>query len=76
MECIICRGTMTKNHTTDFTDLGTCMVIIKNVPCLKCDQCGETVYTGSVFKEIEKIIDGVRGTLVEIAVINYSDKVA
>jgi YgiT-type zinc finger domain-containing protein len=67
---------MQHDTTTDFTDLGTCMVIIKKVPCLKCDQCGETIYTGRIVQEVERIIDGVKDSLTEVAIINYSENVA
>lgn len=76
MECIFCKGTMQEGLTTDFTDLGSCMIIIKNVPCLKCDQCGETAFTGKTAKELELIIDDVKDSLMEVAIINYSDKIA
>lgn len=76
MECIFCKGTMQEGLTTDFTDLGSCMIIIKNVPCLKCDQCGETALTGKTAKELELIIDDVKDSLMEVAIINYSDKIA
>ncbi|MFR2154642.1 MAG: YgiT-type zinc finger protein [[Eubacterium] siraeum] len=33
-----------------------CIVIIKNVPCYKCTQCGETAYTTDVAERLEQII--------------------
>ena len=76
MDCIMCKGDMANGSTTDFTDLGDCMVIIKNVPCLKCTQCGETAYVARVVKQLENIINGVKDSLMEVAIINYPDKVA
>jgi len=76
MTCIFCGGSMTEGTTKDFTDLDTCMVIVKDVPCLKCDQCGEKVFVGHVVRALEKIIDSVRDSLMEVAIINYSDKAA
>lgn len=67
---------MTKAFTTHVTDLGTCIIIIKNVPCLKCSQCGEPVYTGVVIKQLERIVNALKASLTEIAVVIYSDKVA
>ena len=57
-------------------DLGNCIVIIKNVPCSKCSQCGEVSYSGTVVREIEKIISNLQSPLTEIAVINYKNNVA
>jgi len=76
MTCLFCKGDMLQGTTTDFTDLGNCMVIIKNVPCLKCDQCGETVYIGKTVKEVERIIDALKESLTEIAIVQYSDTAA
>jgi len=76
MTCIFCKGDMLQGTTTDFSDFGTCMVIIKNVPCLKCDQCGETVYTGRIVQEVERIVDSLKNSLMEVAITNYPDKAA
>ncbi len=76
MTCFMCKGEMTNSFTTYMEDLGNCIVIIKNVPCQKCSQCGEVSYTATVVKELEKIIDGLQNSLTEIAVVNYSARVA
>ena len=44
MTCFFCKGTMEDGTTTHFADLGTCIVIIKSVPCNTCMQCGEVTY--------------------------------
>ena len=76
MTCILCKGRMIQKTTSDFTDLGSCMIIIKNVPCLECEQCGEKAFTMETVKQIELIIAGVKNSLTEIAIVNYSDKAA
>jgi hypothetical protein len=53
-------------------DLGNCIVIIKNVPCNKCTQCGEISYSGSTVKKIEAIINQLKNSLTEVAIVNYS----
>lgn len=76
MTCFFCKGKMADGTTTHFAELDNCIVIIKNVPCLKCEQCGEVSYTGTVAKHLEEIINNLKGFLTEIAVVNYNDKVA
>jgi len=76
MTCIFCSGDMSEGLTTDFTDLGSCMVIIKKVPCLSCGQCGETVFTGTVVRQLENITSKLKDSLTEIAVVQYPSKVA
>jgi len=67
---------MMNDTTSDFTDLKTCIVVIRNVPCHKCAQCGEVVFDFRVGERLEQIVDSVKDSLLEIAVVQYSDKVA
>ncbi len=72
MTCFFCKGEMENGFTTHVEELNSCIVIIRNVPCSKCTQCGEVVYSGTVAKRIEEIIDRLSNSLTEIAVVNYS----
>ena len=38
MKCISCKNEMYESLTTDVTDLGNIVIIIRNVPCLKCKE--------------------------------------
>ncbi|MCL2049936.1 MAG: type II toxin-antitoxin system MqsA family antitoxin [Defluviitaleaceae bacterium] len=76
MKCLYCKGNMINETTSDVTDLKTCIVVIRNVPCHKCTQCGETAYDLSVGERLEQIIDSVKETMMEVAIITYSDKAA
>lgn len=33
--------------------MGTCYVIIENVPCYKCEKCGEVFYPASVAEKLK-----------------------
>lgn len=62
-----------RETTTTFTvTLEKTIVVIKNVPCLKCGQCGEEVFPFEVTQKLEKIIDSFKESLSEISIINYS----
>lgn len=76
MNCSICKGNSEDKNTTFMVDLGNCIVIIKNVPSQVCDQCGEISYSHEVSKQIERIVDTMRTAITEIAVVNYTDRVA
>ena len=76
MRCIFCKGKMVDDTTTDFTDLKTSMIIIKNVPCQKCTQCGEVVYDLVVGERLEAIIDNLKDSFTEVAIVKYSDAAA
>jgi YgiT-type zinc finger domain-containing protein len=63
-----CGAKAEKGLTTDVTDLGNCLVVVRNVPCYKCTECNEVIYTGDVVKQLEKIVEQAN----EIAIIDYS----
>ena len=72
MNCFYCRGTLKDSVTTHVAKLKTCIVIIKNVPCTECVQCGETFYDNDVALQIESIVKEFKTTITEVAIVNYS----
>ena len=71
MKCFLCKGNMTTSTTTYMTTYNNCYIIIKNVPCLKCDQCGEEYIDGITMLKIETIIAKLKSMLTEIAVVDF-----
>ncbi len=53
------------------TDLGSCLVIVRNVPCYKCTECNEVIYTADVVKQLEKIVEQAKKVMQEISIIDY-----
>ena len=76
MTCYACNNKLKQSTTTYFVDLKTCMVIVKNVPCLKCEKCGEVFYSDAVTERLDEIIEQVRQLVTEIAVVEYTDNKA
>ena len=76
MTCFFCKGTKENGFTTDVTDLGSCIVIVRGVPCYKCIQCGETTFDLSVGERLEEIVDELKDSFSEIAVVRYSSVAA
>ncbi|MCL2285455.1 MAG: type II toxin-antitoxin system MqsA family antitoxin [Firmicutes bacterium] len=56
--------------------LDKCVTIVKNVPALVCDQCGEVYFTDNVMQNLERIIDKLEYLIKEVAIIEYEDKIA
>ena len=50
-------------------------MVIRNIPCYKCEICDEIQFTGDVVKRLESIISEARKRIDEVVVINY-EKVA
>lgn len=72
MLCMECGAKAEKGYTTDVTDLGNCLVIVRNVPCYKCVECNEIIYTGDVLKRLEEIVDNAKKVMQEISIVDYS----
>ena len=70
--CMYCKNSTTVNSTTTHVvNYKNCIIVIKNVPCLECDQCGEKYYTDEVAERLELIVDMAKKLMQEIAVIDY-----
>lgn len=65
--CMYCKN----STTTHVVNYKNCIIVIKNVPCLECDQCGEKYYTDEVTERLELIVDMAKKLMQEIAVIDY-----
>lgn len=72
MKCLECGATTEKGYTTSVTDLGDCLVIVRNVPCFKCTECNEIIYTGDVVQRLEKIAEEAKKIMQEISIVDYS----
>jgi len=76
MKCVSCGATTFPGTTTDVTELGACLVIVRNVPCYKCSECAEIIYTADVVKHLEIITATAKMAVNEIAIIDYNSNVA
>ena len=72
--CFMCKGELEDRKTTFMVALEECIVIIKNVPSQVCKQCGEVSYSNEVAKQLKNSVNSVRSIIVEITVINDSEK--
>ncbi len=72
MKCQRCGAKTEKGLTTSVTDLGKCLIIVRNVPCYKCAECSEIIYTGDVIQRLEKIIEAAKKLMQEVSIIDYS----
>jgi YgiT-type zinc finger domain-containing protein len=64
---------MKQNLKTHVATLDKCVIIVKNVPALVCEQCGEAYFADEVMKGLEAIIDRLEGIIKEVAIVDYAD---
>ena len=70
--CMFCKNScFTESTTTHVVNYQNCIIIIRNVPCLECDQCGEKYYTDEVAKILEKLINSAKQLMQEISIVDY-----
>ena len=50
-----CGAKTEEGYTTSVTDLGNCFLIVRNIPCYKCTECNEIIYTGTLLKGWNKL---------------------
>ncbi len=70
--CALCNGVLEETKTNYMADLNGKFIIIKNVPCYKCSQCGEVSYSGEVVTRIESILETLKDALNEVTVVEYA----
>lgn len=72
MTCFTCKGDVVNSTTTYMTEYDGCFLIIKNVPCSKCTQCGEEYLNGVTLQKIERILEKLKSVLTEVAIVGYN----
>ena len=71
--CFFCKSKEEKNSLTTHTvDNGSSVIVIRNVPCVECSQCGEIYYKDEVVEQLEDIVNKTKNFILqEIAVIDF-----
>lgn len=69
--CMYCKcNTLKESETAHVVSYKGCVIVIKNVPCEECEQCGEKYYTDEVAARLEKMVDAAKKLMQEIAVLD------
>lgn len=69
---MLCKcNTVRQTTTTHVVNYKGNIIVIKNVPCEECEQCGEKFYTDEVAERLEEIVNTTKKLLQEVAVVDY-----
>lgn len=71
MSCFYCKGQMTETTTVYSVQLGNNVVVVKNVPCLECEHCGEVEFSNEVAQLLDEIVNRAKEALSEVTIIDY-----
>ena len=76
--CISCKGKLSRGMTDYVENNKSHVVLIRDVPCDKCGQCGEAYFDHSTVQVIERILDGIQPVASEITltVMDYTKNTA
>lgn len=72
MKCIRCGNRTYKSVTTEAVELGNGVLVIRNIPCYKCEVCDEIHFTGDVVKQLEQIIASAKERMEQLSVVDFS----
>ncbi len=71
--CMFCKcKTVKQSTTTHVVNYKSCIIIVKNVQCEECEQCGEKYYTNDVAEKLEQIVNTAKKLVQEISVMDYN----
>ena len=48
------------------------VIIVKNVPCEECEQCGEKYFSNEVALRLEAIVNSVKAAMLDTAIVEYT----
>ena len=72
MKCFYCRGDLESGMTSHVVTFEHCVIVVRDVPCSRCAQCGEAYFSDEIADELERIVENFRKDSTEVAVVNYA----
>lgn len=73
MKCFMCQGNMEDSRTNHVVNMGNTVIIVRNVPCEKCLECGDEYYSDEVATQLDKIVSQVNTLVQEVAILEYRE---
>ena len=59
--CMFCKcNTYKESATTHVVNYKNCMIVIKNVPCIECEECGAKFYSDDVAEKLEEMVNAAK----------------
>ena len=72
MKCMKCGRDAFASTTCEAIEMGFGLLVIRNIPCYKCEECDEVFYTGDVVQKIEEITERVKQLMQELTIIDFT----
>ena len=75
LACPLFGGSQEEGVTTFSVDLGFGVVVVRGVPAMVCDMCGEAFIDDAVAGPLEKIVDQTRQRRRTVEIVQYDREV-
>ena len=72
--CPICGGKKTKGKTTFSADLGSGVVVVREVDATVCSQCGEEWIDDATARQLEHIVNDARARRLQVEVAEMNSE--
>ncbi len=72
MKCMKCGRDAYMSTTSEAVELEYGLLVIRNILCWKCGECGEVFYSGDVVRKIEEITERTKSLPQEVSIVDYS----
>lgn len=74
MKCPSCRGRMEKGTTSLPYELGReKLIVVRDVPALVCDQCGEVFIESPILKKVEALLETAEKSGMTLGFLEYRE---
>ena len=75
-QCALCGGAKAVGRTTFTAELGSGVLVVRNVPALVCGLCGEEWLEDETALRLEALADTARRSRPIVEVVDWEEKVA
>ncbi len=70
--CAMCGGHCEHGTTTSTTDFGDALIVVRSVPALVCQQCGEAWVETAALGALEDIVTNARARKVPVEIVTMA----
>ena len=72
MKCMKCGREAYKSTTSEAIEMEFGLLVIRNIPCYKCEECDEIFYIGDVVQKLESITERVKLLMQDFTIVDYT----
>ena len=71
--CPLCGGRKSPGKTTYTVDLGTGVIVVRDVPAMVCDQCGQDWIGAETVRRLQELVAEARRARRQVEILAYDE---